>query len=354
MAFHACQEKLVTSFMRAKDPQMAAKRYKKRSNLKDVAAASGCSVATVSRVLNTPSRVREETRLRVERAIAELSFVPSAAARAINRGRTNVFGALIPALDNTIFARTLTGMEREFGRRGLSLVVAATEGDPQLEADKAKQLIDIGVEGLIVTGVTRSAAFDDLIDRTKVPSVAISYFDPAYSLPTIGYSNSAAARVALDHLLTLGHASIAVVHGPTHNNDRALDRLSGLAEPKHAAQLTFFETEFSFAGGGAAATRLDPGAFDAVLCLSDILAMGVLFELQRGGVSVPDQMSVMGLDDIELAQVASPRLSTVRLPAQEMGARAAEALADWVETDIRPDSICLRTELMPRESTRRR
>lgn len=333
---------------------MAAKRYKKRANLRDVAAASGCSVATVSRVLNTPSRVREETRLRVERAIAELSFVPSAAARAINRGRTNVFGALIPALDNTVFARTLTGMERAFGKRGLSLVVAATQGDPMSETEKAKQLIDIGVEGLLVTGVTHGADFEELIDRTKVPTVAISYFDPAYRLPTIGYSNRDAAREALDYLIGLGHRSVAVVHGPAQENDRVRARLFGLTQPKHPAELTLFETEFSVTGGGAAAARIDPGAFDAVLCLSDVLAIGLLSELRRRGVSVPDQLSVMGLDDLEISRVVSPRLSTVRLPADEMGARAAEALADWVETDIRPEPIFLTTELKPRESTRKR
>jgi LacI family transcriptional regulator len=186
---------------------------KKRSNLRDVAKAAGVSVATVSRVLNAPALVSGETRDRVLSVIETLHFVPSAAARAINSGRTRMVGALVPTLDNAIFARFLSSLEEGLGNFGLSLVVATTDGNDETEAAKAERLVNIGVEALIVSGITHSARFDELIQRTQLPAVATSYFDPAYHLPTVGYDNAAAAALALDHLIALGHRDIASFMG---------------------------------------------------------------------------------------------------------------------------------------------
>ena len=160
--------------------------------------------------------------------------------------------------------------------------------------------------------------------------------------------------MSLDHLVDLGHRNIAVVHGPTQNNDRTRERIKGTSSHRTDVNLTFHETELSVAGGSAAVSQLPDlgGRLDALLCLTDILAFGVLFEVQRMGLTVPDDVSVMGIHDLPASEFVTPRLSTVRLPAQQMGRRAAEAMAKWVEEGTRPDPVCFESELLPRETTK--
>ncbi|WP_367646983.1 LacI family DNA-binding transcriptional regulator [Ruegeria arenilitoris] len=333
-----------------------APALKKRANLRDVAKAAGVSVATVSRVLNEPDVVKKDTLEKVQKAITELRFVPSAAARAINSGRTRFVGALVPTLDNAIFARFLAALERKLSEDGLSLIVATTESDLQVEAKKAKGLVDIGAEGLIVTGATHSDEFHELLERTMIPTIITSYYDGSNPLPTIGYDNKAAAQLALQHLIDLGHQKITVVHGPVHNNDRTLARLSGLRAVNWNGELATVETEISLRGGAEAAARIVSNAVmtDAVLCLSDVVALGVLFGLQSKGVSVPKDVSLMGLDDLPSSAVAVPSLSTVHLPVSRMGERTAIALARWISFQERPDSEKLEAQLIERNSAIRK
>lgn len=330
---------------------MTSSDAKKRANLRDVAKAAGVSVATVSRVLNAPETVKSATREKVETAIAALRFVPSAAARAINSGRTRFVGALVPTLDNAIFARFLAALEKGLTDRQLSLVVATTNDNPATEADKAQTLVDIGAEGLILSGVSHDERLADLIERCQLPAIATSFFAPDYSLPTIGYDNADAARRALDHLTDLGHRDIAIVHGPRANNDRTRARLLGL-EDNEWATLRRHEVEISISGGCAAGQAIldDAENVSAVLCLSDVLATGVLYEMQRRKVSVPEQISLMGIDDLPGSAHLSPALTTMHLPVSRMGEQAATAIANWVENGQVPDPSLVQAELVRRRS----
>ncbi|MEL6521732.1 MAG: substrate-binding domain-containing protein, partial [Pseudomonadota bacterium] len=299
----------------------------------------------------SPERVRAATRAKVEDTIAELGFVRSAAARAINSGRTRILGALIPTIEHDIFGLTIDTIEDRLADLGLSLVVATTDDDPIKEERKAKELLDIGVEGLFLSGMQHSDTLYGLIDHTKVPAVAISCFDPAYHFPTIGYDNHEAGRMALQHLTDQGHRKIAVVHGPTDHNDRTRGRLTALDPSLEDLNLTFWETELSVAGGCVAAANSMTSAPDAYLCLSDVQAFGVLFELQRLRIEVPRDVSVIGIQDLPSSASTVPRLTTVRLPAQRMGRKAAELLAAWVENDVKPEPVCFPSSLVVRQST---
>ena len=269
---------------------------KKRANLRDVAKASNVSVATVSRVLNKSPLVSDETRGKVLTAIESLKFVPSAAARAINSGRTRMVGALLATLDNAIYSLFIDALENELGKFGLSLVVAATRGDEDVEAFQAQRLLDLGVEGLVVSGITHGAAFYALIERSNLPVVATSYYDPDYRLPTIGYDNAGIAKLSLEHLIDLGHRRIAVLHGPIHNNDRTRARIRGLGK-RADVTLSFHETENQIASAGETAEAALKATVPptALLCLTDVLAHGALFRCQNLGVSVPKDMSIIGL-----------------------------------------------------------
>ncbi|WP_323716376.1 substrate-binding domain-containing protein [Paracoccus aminovorans] len=234
-----------------------------------------------------------------------------------------------------------------------SLVVATTQGDPLIEAQKAKGLVDIGAEGLIVSGMIHAPEFHDLIWQSRLPAVAISCFDPAYELPTIGYDNAGAARTALQHLVDLGHRQIAVLHGAVYNNDRTQARVDALRNQQGELGMSFHEVALSTAGGcdGVAALMSGPGHETALLCLSDVLATGAIFELQRRGISVPDQISVMGIDDLPGSAYLYPQLTTVHLPVSRMGQAAADAIAGWVETQDVPRHCLLEFELVIRAST---
>ncbi|MEM5518929.1 LacI family DNA-binding transcriptional regulator [Henriciella sp. AS95] len=333
---------------------MESRPKKKRANLRDVAKAAGVSVATVSRVLNSPKAVSEETRLRVQEVIGMLHFVPSAAARAINSGRTRVVGALVPTLDNAIFSRFLAALEKHLAKHGLSLVVATTSDDPEIETEKAKGLVDIGAEALIVSGIAHSPDFDRLIEQTRLPVIATSYFEKSYHLPTVGYDNAGASRLALNFLLAAGHKNIAVVHGPVKSNDRTQARLSGLKNPVSSHTLQMFETDISVEGGCAATLRIleRDTVFTAILCFSDVLAMGALFELQRHQIRVPDEMSLVGIDDLPFSSCTFPEITTIHLPVARMGEATAQAVVHWLDTQVAPKSVLLEAELIVRNSTR--
>jgi LacI family transcriptional regulator len=324
---------------------------RKKANLRDVAKQAGVSVATVSRVLNSPKLVQDRTRERVQAVIDELGFVRNAAARAINSGRTRILGALIPTLESDIFALTISVIENRLVDLGFSLVVATTDDDPEKEARKAQELIDNGVEGFFLTGRAHSETLYKMLDKYRVPAVAISCFDPDYRIPTIGYDNHFAARLAYEHLVSCGHERIGIVHGPT-NNDRTLARLTAIEELRGQRIHDVFAAELSVAGGAEAASAALKASerCDALLCLSDVMAFGVLHELHRKGMRVPEEMSVMGIHDLPASQDTYPRLTTVHLPVHQMGNQAAEKLAEWVVEDVRPEPVYIPSDVVVRES----
>lgn len=324
----------------------------RKPNVRDVARYAGVSVATVSRVLNRPAQVAEATRARVDQAIDTLQFVPSSAARAINSGRTRLIGALIPTLDHAIFSRFVDAVEEELGARNLSLIIANTGHDTARELDKAKRLMDIGVEGLLVSGITRSPGFRELVARHQVPVIATSYFETGYTYPTIGYDNAEAANTALDHLLGLGHADIAVLTGPISNNDRTRARLRAL-EAANKTRLRFCRSGLSFPAAARTVRQIrqDHPTVTALLCLSDVLAQGALLQLKSDGLRVPDEMSVIGIDDLPSSASYDPPLTTVHLPVKAMGTLAARAISDWIESQNPAPSTALTTKLILRDST---
>ncbi|WP_264210663.1 substrate-binding domain-containing protein [Leisingera thetidis] len=328
---------------------------KKRANLRDVAAAAGVSVATASRVMNTPEAVSEATRQKVQAAMDSLRFMPSAAARAINSGRSRFVGALVPTLDNAIFARYLSRLESQLDKHRLSLVVSTTDGIPGIEAEKARTLVDIGAEALIVSGVTHGAALFELIDRGGIPAIATSCYDPDFALPTIGYDNAAAALTALSHLSGLGHSRISVIHGPTDTNDRTGTRVEALRRRPGGAQLEFHLEPLSIEGGCNGVQKVLQARPDttAILCMSDVQATGALYELQRRGIPVPGGVSLMGIDDLPGSAHLCPGLTTVHLPVARMGLAAADAIAGWVETRKVPEPSLLKSDLVVRASTAR-
>lgn len=332
---------------------MPKKNPNKRANARDVARSAGVSVTTVSRYLNAPDAVASDTREKISKAIEDLGFRRSPAGRAINSGSTRIIGALVPTIDNNIFSRVLRGLEQRLSAEGYSLIVATTDEDTEIEAQKAATLIDLGAEALVVSGLTHEPQFLEMVNRQRIPVVSTSYHQPDFILPTVGYDNAEAAQIIAHHLHEQGHQKIAVIHAPYEKNDRILNRVEGLKEMSGPLDFTFFQTEISVAGGCDALLRVLETARDttACLCLSDILAMGVMFECQRQGISVPGDMSVSGMESMRATESLEPSLTTVHMSQSAMGKTAAEVVLQWIEENERPASVQMPVTLVPRAST---
>lgn len=324
-----------------------------RPGVRDLARATGLSVATISRVINGVAQVAEATRQKVLDAVAAQGYEPNAAARALSTRRSRTIGAVIPTLAHSIFATFLDGIERELALHGYALIIATTSGSAEREAARARELVHLGAEGLIVSGAVRHPQFEALIAAHRLPVVATSLYDPRCALPTIGYDNRALGRLALTHLHGLGHRRIGVLHGPLADNDRTRLRVAGVKAAAAGAALQFFETPLNATGGAAAARQALAArpACTALLCLSDVLALGALFEARRQGVPVPLKLSVMGFDDLDWAAVCEPALTTLGLPTAEMGERAARALVEHLDLGRPIQAQRLSAELIERAST---
>ena len=327
------------------------------TTVRAIAKAAGVSHTTVSRVLNRSSKVRESTRERILAEAARLNYTPHHAARALATRRTRTIGAVLPTIESSILARVIGGLESTVMRHGYALVTASTGFDQAVEARHGQDLIGLGAEALVVWGLEHDEALLRAAQSRGVPIVCTSLFDPDFPLPTIGYDNRSLGATAMRFLLDRGHEHIAVVSGPLRKSDRRRMRLAGMrdAYPDHS-KLSLMETGVSVEGGVHAARELatmKPRP-TALLCLSDVLAMGALFEAPRQGLRVPVDLSVMGFDDLDWAPHIEPALTTVHLPTREMGQATGEAIVQYLDEGKPIDPIELKGHLLERRSTARR
>ncbi|PWG64528.1 LacI family DNA-binding transcriptional regulator [Sediminicurvatus halobius] len=303
--------------------------------LADVARHAGVSTASVSRVLNAPERVSDDVRRRVERAVAELGYIPSGAARALASRETRAMGALVPTLNNAIFASGINSLQRRLGQLGYALLVASCEYDLDEELQQARTLLAHGVEGLMVVGSAHAPELDRLVGQRGVPLVRCWTYDPDDEVACIGFDNRAAARGVAEYLLDLGHRRIGMIAGIRRGNDRAQARVDGVRQALAARGLELpakrlVESRYDVAEGRQALRYLmaAPERPTAVICGNDVLAQGALFECQAEGLAVPGSLSITGFDDLKISAQLVPPLTTVRVPSAEMGERAADYLVE--------------------------
>lgn len=301
--------------------------------LDDVARRAGVSTATVSRCLNSPERVRPETRARIEAIVAELGYTPNFGARALASNRTNTIGAIIPTMESAIFALGLQALQDELSSSGTTLLVATSHYDPQREAQQIRTLLGRGVDGLALIGEARpDETYRFLADR-RVPFVLLWSHRPDCPHHSVGFDNQAAARRLTDRVLEIGHRRIAMIAGVSAWNDRAADRIAGVRNGLRARGLelgppNLVETRYTVEASSEAARRLlaQTPRPTAIICGNDVQAAGALRAARELALSVPGDVSVVGFDDIELAVAVAPPLTTVRVPHRRMGQAAAQLL----------------------------
>ena len=303
------------------------------AKLSDVAELARVSTATVSRALTCPGKVKPATAARIRQAVQALGYVAHGAARALASKRTHTIGAVIPTLDNAIFANTAHALQKTLDDAGYTLLIASHEFDPEVEARLTQALIERGVDGLVLLGATHHPSVLRLLDTQQIPYVLTWALDAAGRHPCVGFDNRAAATRIAAHLLDLGHREFAMISGVTAGNERASERLEAVRLALAARGIALapgrvVEKPYTLSAGREGLREVLRGAVrpTAVICGNDVLAIGALAECQAQGIVVPREISVTGFDDLEIAAVVTPALTTIHFPTAELGSYAAQHL----------------------------
>jgi LacI family transcriptional regulator len=320
----------------------------------DVAARAGVSVATVSRVLNRKTPVREETSRQVLEVARSLRYVPNVAARSLSIRRSHTIGIVLPEVHGDFFSEVIRGIDLAARRAGYHILVSGSHSDRN-EMLEVLAAMRGRVDGLIVMSpdVALSALHDQLADQ--LPLVLLNSVAEGHTAITI--DNYGGAHAMMRHLGTLGHSRIAFIKGPDRNAD-ASERLRGYRHAMRqiggrAADLEI-PGEFSEESGYAAAAAIlaVPDRPTAIFAANDAMAVGVLSALSECGFSVPRDLSVAGFDDIPIARYLAPPLTTVKVDMAELGRRAFELLFESIagEAAHPPRHECVPTSLVVRQS----
>jgi len=327
----------------------------------DVAQVAGVSAITVSRALRTPTRVTDATRAKIDAAVRELGYTPDLAAKALASDRSDMIGVLVPSVTNTVFLDTLRGLYEVAETTDYRIQIASTRYGHGEEERLVRSFLAQRPAGLILTGVDQTAATARMLRPAPCPVVQITETGPAPFDMMVGFSHTAAARTAAQHLIAQGYRRIGFLGA--RRDDRSTRRLSGFREGLMAADLfnparVLFADQPSTVPLGARQLgdllSRDPDA-DAILCNNDDLALGALFECQRRGIAVPQDFGICGFNDVDTMATAHPTLTSVRTPRLEIGRQAMTMLLARLAGEDPGTAVRnLTVELVARDSTRRR
>ncbi|WP_415919589.1 LacI family DNA-binding transcriptional regulator [Tateyamaria sp. SN6-1] len=327
--------------------------------LDDVARRAGVSTATVSRCLNSPERVVEGTRTKVMQAIDDLGYTPNFGARVMAAKRTFTIGAIIPTMENAIFARGLQAFQEELHNQGYTLLVSSSSYRPEIEAEQVRSLVARGADGLLLIGYARDAEIYEFLRQRTIPTLVAWAYRKDMQQACIGFDNRTSMQVLANKVIAMGHRDIAVISGTVEGNDRAEGRLQGIMDGLKdngldPSRTPVIETPYEIENGAQAFEQLmqAPNRPTVVMCGNDVLAAGAMRRAREMGLSVPDDVSITGFDDIELARILTPTLTTVHVPHREMGRRAAVELVKMVKGDSPGVSEQLESALRLRGSLR--
>jgi len=334
-----------------------------RVSIKDIAQRAAVSHSTVSRALSNSVLVRSETRDQIQRLAREMGYSPDAQARSLVKGRTQTIGVVVTTITDPFIAELVQAIESAAYLHGYTVILASSSFEPKRELAAVEMLRSKRVDGVIVTSSRVGTLYQEHLNRLAAPVVLVNSHRQLGGQYTfaIGVDNRHGAWRAAEHLIGLGHRRIAYISGPADHDDD-LDRLRGFRDALNEAGIEL-APELVMAGTG----RADGGEAaipkmmalaklpTAVFCYNDMTAIGLLRAAHRAGISIPDDLAIVGFDDIPLASYVRPALTTIRQPTGMMGARALQMVLD-----LRPDGfpgqgaesdVVVQGELVVRESS---
>jgi LacI family transcriptional regulator len=300
--------------------------------IRDIAKAANVSTAAVSYVINDKPGVSEETRLKIQRIMREMNYRPNPQARGLAAKRTGMLGLMIPDITDPFYVNVVRGVEAESNQLGYTLTLCTTHGDAERERNVAGTLTSNWVDGVIMMAYKLSPSELEKLSKHKVPIVVIDNPEVAGLIPSIMVNNTALGRTATAYLVEMGHTRIGFIHGVEGSNSSAA-RYEGYVQALKSHGLEpdpdlVERGDFSYEHGLAAAHRLLslPNRPTAIFAANDQMAFGVMNAATELGLSVPEDISVIGVDDIEAAALVVPGLTTMRQPTWEIGACAVQIL----------------------------
>lgn len=326
--------------------------------IKDVAKEAGVSTATVSHVINQTKFVTEKTRQKVLNAVEKLNFYPNAHARTLASGRSNIIGLLISDISNPFFPELVKSIEAEAFEQGFNIMLFNTNYDAGRAADYVRRLIELKVAGVALMTAELDPALVDELARKEVRVVFNDLGIVSEHMSNIVLDYSAGIEEAVRHLVSLGHKRIAHIAGSSRIRSGVIRRDAFVEAVNRflpeSKELLIFEGDFRFESGRSAAMEILnlKKLPTAVVVANDMMALGAMQEFKNAGLSIPQDISIVGFDDIAFASLAEPPLTTVCSPRVEIGRRAIEVLVKTIKIANQPgEEVRIPTYLITRKST---
>ncbi|WP_340678759.1 LacI family DNA-binding transcriptional regulator [Paraglaciecola sp.] len=308
------------------------------TNIKKVCELAGVSTATVSRTLKTPDLVTAKTREKVMKAVQEAGYRPNWLATSVKTGRANTIVVLVPNLVNPFFMRIIGGIEQAAQERGYTVLLCDTQGDSVRENAYASMVLTNRADGLIQLDHSFPFSANDAQLAESIPMVSVcERIQTEKKYPVVALDNYAAGRALAHHLVNYGHSRIAAIVGQIHSQIYK-ERLKGLKSVLQEEGISF-DDSLIVGGSYSIETGIDSArqllALDtpptAMLCFNDDIAIGAMHEIHKQGLRVPDDISVVGFDNIKVSAFMNPPLTTIDQPAYDMGKKALDMLLNVIE-----------------------
>lgn len=325
--------------------------------LQDVAEKAGVAPITASRVLNNSGYVSAKTRARVEAAAAELNYVPNSLARSLRSQRTHILALLLADLANPFWTTVARGVEDVANRQGFSVILCNTDEKEHKQAEYIAVLLSKRVDGFLLVPTATALEPIQMIQRQNTPVVVLDRTLPNSQVDIVRGDTYGGAYQLTQHLLALGHRRIAVLAGPRHIST-SVERIAGVVQALHDSGIAIDEElvihgEYTVESGYMMAAQVLPAAPTAIVAANNFIAIGIGRYLSEQGRRVPQDISVVGFDDLPIAWQSAPFLTVAVQPAYELGRCATELLLKRIqgETNETAQEIVLPVEIIIRQST---
>ena len=329
------------------------------STIKDVAEKAGVSTTTVSHVINKTRFVSEDLAKRVADAVRELDYQPSGLARSLRTRASGTIGIVIPDITNPFFAEVVRGIEDYCYEHGYSVFLCNSDGTPEKEYHHLKLLREKGVDGFVLVSAGDDRESLDLLERSDIPKVIIDRQVDRVNIDSVLIDNFKGGYLATRHLLELGHTRIGCITGPSQLTPSG-QRLNGFTQALSEHGIMIDEElvvtgDYRSDSGGKCLVRLMQANIPptAVFACNDIMAIGAMAAARQLGYNVPAQLSIVGFDDIAMASMVIPKLTTIAQPKRELGETGAKLLLKRIvkENHKKETTIVLEPTLVIRESS---
>ncbi|MFC0272189.1 LacI family DNA-binding transcriptional regulator [Metabacillus herbersteinensis] len=330
--------------------------------IKDVAKKANVSIATVSRILNNKPGFTPETKLKVLKVIEEIGYQPNGMARGLINKKTQTIGVIFPNVSNMYSAEVLSGIEDAAHEDGSSVIVCKTDSSMERTMKYLRVLAEKRVDGIVFASEMIKEPFYKFMQDVKIPVVLLSSISYQYPIPYVKVDDRHAAYTATIYLIEQGHKKIAMICGDRNDLIAGIPRVEGYKEALQHSGISVIEdyiinaNGFAYHNGQEAMDEILVKKLDvtAIFASSDEMALGVLTTAHQKGIKIPDDFSVMGYDDLKLAQMSIPQLTTVAQPLYNMGKSAASMLFEMIATGEQVQSRIMPHSIIKRDSVKER